>query len=283
MQDIIAAYLFDLKAAGRSPATLASYCHALVELVRFLIAEGIHDFADVTSYQLRAHLASLQSDELKPGTIRLRATCISCFFNWLLQENLVQDNPMLHVRRPKKPNGRREIFTTAELREIFAAVQHTHNPVRNRAMLCLLLDCGLRVSELLALNRRDYDPASRALVVNGKGEKVRVLKLGNYCREALEVHLQSLDGDLWDITAQDLRAILARLGKKARTKANPHKFRHTFACRFLDAGGSIDELQYLLGHSHISTTMIYAAAGQEARALRSHAAHSPADRLFSSS
>lgn len=279
MREIIVDYLFDLKAARRSEATLSSYCQALRDLVRFLWDCDIHDFREVGVLEMRTYLNSLQDAGLKPGTIRLRATILSCFFNWCVQERIIEENPMLHVRRPKNPRQLRKVFSEGELFKIFTAVEHTHDPIRNRAMLYILLDCGLRASELLSLKREQYDAAKGMLTVNGKGKHIRMVMMGQRCKGAFEAHLERVDGSLWGITREDFGAILHRLGQKADTEANPHKWRRTFANRFLDAGGTIEELQYLMGHSDISTTMIYAEAGQQARALRSHAEHSPLDNL----
>ena len=268
------AYLFDLRAAGRSPLTISSYRQHLMDLARFLKGRDAHQ---VSTKDLRAYLVSLSN--LKPGTIRTRSTIISCFFRWLVQEGLIDESPMTHVRRPRNPSQRRGAFSTGELVALFRAVEGTHNPTRNKAMLYLLLDTGLRAAELISLRRDAYNPASSTLTIQGKGGRVRVVRMGTRCREAFEAHLRGVDGHLWDIRGEGFRDMIRHVGEEAGTHAHPHKFRHTFSGRFLDAGGTIDELQYLLGHANISTTMIYAAAGQEARALRSLARHSPVDNL----
>lgn len=277
MFNIITAYLFDLEAAGRSGFTIISYRQHLNDLARFLEGQPI---AQVSVNHLRAYLASLQRAEMKASSIRTRATILSCFFNWCVQEGIIQANPMRRIRRPKRVCQPRPIFNEGELLAILAAAKRSDKATRNKAMLYLLLDTGMRTSELMSLRRRDYDPARSMFSINGKGNKVRMVKMGARCRAALETHLESTDGRLWDISIWGFRDMIHDLGERAGIKANPHKFRHTFANRFLDAGGTIDELQYLLGHSSISTTMIYAAAGQEERALRSQVQHSPVDRLF---
>jgi site-specific recombinase XerD len=279
MQDAITAYLLELEAAGRSPLTIASYRQALNDLSRFLKATRPLNFQRVKVEQLRAYLGALQVARLKPSTIRTRCTIISCFFNWLLEEGIVKENPMLHLRRPKKPHQLRPIFTTDELVEIIQAAGDSRNPIRNRAIIYLLLDCGLRLSELSNLKATDYDARTSTLTINGKGSKVRLVRPGRHCREAFEQHLALTNGCLWGANRGGLRDLIYRLGRKAGVKTYPHKFRHSFANRFLDAGGSLDALQCLLGHTEISTTMIYARAGQQERALRSHAEHSPGDRL----
>jgi integrase/recombinase XerC len=266
-----------LEAAGRSPLTIASYRQTLASLQRYL---GRVNVRRVKAEQLRGYLSSLH--QLKPGTIRTYLCIVSCFFGWLVEEDVIKENPMAHVRRPRKPQQWRPVFSTDELVAILHAAEDTDNPTRNKAIVYLLLDCGLRLSELSGLKPSDYDARSSTLRVNGKGAKVRVVGLGKHSQEALEEHLAQTNGSLWGLQRAGVKALIYRLGHKAGVGAHPHKFRHSFANRFLDAGGSIDELQTLLGHSSIATTMIYASAGQQARALRSHAEHSPGDRLIPS-
>ena len=274
MKDIISAYLLDLEAAGRSPLTIASYRQHLTELAQFFGGKGIRR---LSAKDLRAYLVSLSN--LKPSTIRTRSTIFSCFLAWCVQEGIIKENPMTHVRRPKKASQRREVFSTRELVALFKALDGTHSPARNKAMICLLLDCGLRAAELLSLKRESYNPANATLTVMGKGRKVRVVRIGARCQEAFETHLRGIDGHLWDITGEGFRDMIRQAGEKAGVHANPHKFRHSFSVRFLDDGGGLDSLQVLLGHSDIGTTMIYTQMGQEARALRNLARHSPVDNL----
>lgn len=279
MLDIISTYLFDLEAAGRSGLTIISYRQHLKDLVQFLEFEGVRTFSQVSVNHLRAYLASLQRAGLRAGTIRTRSVIISCFFNWLIEEDILQENPMRRVRRPRKPRQRKEIFSAAELLAIFKAAECTRSPARNKAMLCILLDTGLRADELISLKREHYNPATSTFTIVGKGKRVRVVGLGRQCRQVFESYLQGVDGRVWNIERGGFRDMVRRVGEKAGVKANPHKFRHTFANLFLGAGGSLDSLQIILGHSDISTTMIYAAAGQEERALRSQIQHSPVDGL----
>jgi len=273
MKDLIASYLFELEAAGRSPLTLASYRQVLGALLCFLRCK----IQRVKVEQLRAYLDTQR--HLKAGTVRTHCAIASAFFNWLVAEGVIKENPMKHVRRPKQPHQWRPVFTTDELMDILQAAEHSSNPVRNKAIIYLLLDCGLRLSELSGLKPSDYDARSSTLRVNGKCSKVRIVGLGKHSREAFEEHLAQTNGSLWGVHRAGVKALIYRLGRKANVRANPHKFRHTFSSRFLDAGGSIDELRCLLGHASVMTTMIYAEAQQQERALRSHAEHSPGDRL----
>lgn len=273
MEHLLASYLRELEAAGRSPLTIASYRQVLGALLRFLGCK----VQRVKVEQLRAYLDAQR--HLKPGTVRTHCAIASAFFNWLVEEKVIKENPMKHLRRPKQPHQWRPVFTTDELMDILQAAEHSGNPIRNKAIVYLLLDCGLRLSELSHLKPTDYDARSSTLRVNGKGSKVRIVGLGKHSREAFEEQLAQTNGSLWGIQRAGVKALVYRLGRKANVRAHPHKFRHSFSSRFLDAGGTIDELQCLLGHTSIQTTMIYAEAQQQERALRSHAEHSPGDRL----
>ena len=274
MDQWIASYLSELEAAGRSPYTIASYRQVLGDLLGFLDRRSVRR---VRVEQLRAYLDAQR--HLKPGSVRTHCAIVSCFFHWLVEEGAIRENPMAHVRRPRQPQQWRPIFSTDELLAILHAAEETDNPTRNKAIVYLLLDCGLRLSELSGLKPTDYDARTSTLMVHGKGAKVRLVRLGWHCREAFEEQLAGTNGSLWGIHRAGVRHLIYRLGDKAGVKANPHKFRHTFSSQFLGAGGTLDELQALLGHASIQTTMIYAAAQQQERALRSHAEHSPGDRL----
>jgi site-specific recombinase XerD len=279
MEDQIADYLFDLQAAGRSPATIERYRPVLRGLAVCLRRQRVKKFSRVNASQLRAYLGELQAAGLKPRTIQTMATAVSAFFGWLLLQGIVSDNPMRRLRRPKSPQRRISVLTTDELLRLFDAARRSRNPIRNTAILYILLDCGLRASELLSVKPSDYDPATGCLLVKGKGNKLRMLHMGMRCRQAFESQLALANGNLWGIGRIELHKLIQEMGQRVGVKVYPHMLRHTFANLFLGAGGTLEELQCLMGHSNISTTMIYASAMQEQRALRSHAAHSPGDAL----
>jgi site-specific recombinase XerD len=279
MEDQIADYLLDLEVAGRCPATIERYRPVLRRLAVCLRRQRVKKFSRAKAPHLRACLRELQAAGLKPRTVQTMATVMSGFFEWLVIQGTASDNPMARIRRPKSPQRRVAIFTTEELLRLLEAARRTRDPIRNTAMFYILLDCGLRASELLSVKPSDYDAETGRLIVNGKGSKVRMLHMGIRCRQAFESQLARANGDLWGIGRMELGKLIRNMGQRTGVRAYPHKFRHTFACSFLEAGGTQEELQYLLGHSSLLTTAIYTSATQEQRALRSHAAHSPGDAL----
>ena len=276
---MISNYLTDLRAAGRSPATLESYDQTLHAFCRYLANHRVRGFRNVRADDIRGHLLSLREGGAKPSTVRQRAIILACFFNWLVRQGNLRVSPMQGVTRPKAASSGRKPLAKEEAMAMLAAGYRSRKPVRNVAILYLLLDCGLRASELLNVRSADYSQGAGTLVIRGKGGKQRIVRMGQRCTIAFELNLAERDGDLWGLTRKGLGKLVRRLGAQVGVRTYPHQLRHTFACYFLDAGGNLDELQCLLGHASIVTTMIYASAGQEARALRSHAEHSPGDRL----
>jgi site-specific recombinase XerD len=279
MEDQIADYLLDLEVAGRCAATMERYRPILRRLMGCLRRQRVKKFSRAKPAHLRVCLHELQAAGLKPRTVQTMATVMSGFFEWLVIQGAASENPMARIRRPKSPQRRVTIFTIGELLRLFEAAGQTRDPVRNTAILYVLLDCGLRASELLSVRPSDYDAGTGQLIVKGKGSKVRMLHMGVHCRQAFESQMARANGDLWRIGRMELGKLIREMGQRTGVRAYPHKFRHTFACSFLEAGGTQEELQYLLGHSSLLTTAIYTSATQEQRALRSHAAHSPGDAL----
>jgi integrase/recombinase XerD len=279
MEEQIADYLLDLEVAGRCTATIERYRPILRRLEGCLRRQRVKKFSRAKPAHLRTCLHELQAAGLKPRTVQTMATVMSGLFEWLVLQGAASENPMARIRRPKSPQRRITIFTTGELFRLFEAASQTRDPVRNTAILYVLLDCGLRASELLSVRASDYDASTGRLIVKGKGNKVRMLHMGVRCRKAFESQLARANGNLWGIGRMGLGKLIREMGQHIGARAHPHKFRHTFACSFLEAGGTQEELQYLLGHSSLITTAIYISATQEQRALRSHEAHSPGDAL----
>jgi len=164
---------------------------------------------------------------------------------------------------------------------------------RNHAMVLTLLDCGLRVSELCGVRVQDLDLAHDALNVTGKGARERQVffgqRLGRILRSWLSKRTLSLPGEAffcsrqgYALTRHTVMHLIQKLARQAglsSVRCSPHTLRHTFATEFIRNGGDPFSLQRLLGHSHISTTMIYVhMAGTTLR--EAHAKASPVDRLL---
>lgn len=203
---------------------------------------------------------------------------LSSFFTWFSAEfNLA--NPMKKVTKPKVTRKPVKPFTNTELKKLLEAKQS----VRLKTVQLLLLDTGLRVSELCHLRVEDYDQNNgRLYVKSGKGDKDRIVYLGKRTQKLLWKLTQDKEsGWLFGTKkAPDRNNVLKaikELAKPLNIKAYPHKYRHTFAIHFLRNGGNIKQLQEILGHSDLKTVELYLELAEID--LEQSRSYSPVDNL----
>ena len=283
------------KSKGLAQRTLETYGYALQGIRSFLAPKEASPPIP-TAQGIRGYTTAMLEKGLSRGTIRIRLRAIRAFCNFLEREGIVGKSPFDGVEIPKVPNRFPEIITQEQTRKLLnAARRNTWTGIRNRAMLTMFLDTGLRLSELIALDLGDVDLARLTIRIrSGKGDKERNVYMGRALlrsiRKWIEVrgfHEESTpffltqDGNRLDL--RNVERIIDRIVKRARldgVRITPHILRHTFATHYIKNGGDPFSLQRILGHSDIKTTMIYvnlAGVGlQEA-----HAKASPVDRVLS--
>jgi len=197
------------------------------------------------------------------------------------------------IKPPKLPKQFPYVLNNSQVQALLKAAYHRNfEGIRNYAMILMFLDTGIRRSELINLNLRDIDLASRSLRVIGKGNKERIVYLGRVAAKALREWLskrgfREYDDGTFITRAGDrlklryIDKLMERIAKKAKitgVRCSPHTLRHTFATNYIRNGGDPFSLQQLLGHSDIKTVMIYVHMG--GTALReAHAKFSPVDRM----
>lgn len=195
---------------------------------------------------------------------------ISSFFSWLEEEDYILKSPMRRIHKIKSKTVVKEVITD----ETIEMMRDHCNELRDLAMIDLLYSTGIRVGELVNLDIADVDLEQRECIVYGKGDKERrvyfdakaKIHIQNYLRSrndnnpALFVTLDSPHSRL-KISGVEIR--LRELGRKlGLSKIHPHKFRRTMATRAIDKGMPIEQVQKILGHSQIDTTMQYAIVNQ---------------------
>ncbi len=209
------------------------------------------------------------------------ARVIRCFLNWCLEEEayelVVKPAVVKKIKMPKTQKSVIDIFTTAQLQALFVACQYEYNEhlqVRARAILSVLIDTGIRASELctLTLEHTHLDPGDAFVKVLGKGRKEREVGLGTLSRQALEDYIIRYRGQAGPqepvfigrysepLTPDGLEQIITRLGSFAEisgVRCSPHTFRHSFAVSYLLAGGDLYKLSLLMGHEKTEVTEIY--------------------------
>ncbi|PQV65279.1 Site-specific recombinase XerD [Abditibacterium utsteinense] len=244
---------------------------------------------------------------MKPVTMVGYYRTLHAFFNWMVEEEIVTVSLMARVKAPiyrpevKQPVSR-EVITL-----LLEAAKRSQSPERNEAILLVLLDTGVRASELCGIKMKDVDLAQRTLRILGKGQKYRTCYLGRATTKALMKHLRTRaasasatssatpacvaapDDALFvgaanayggPLTKSGLFQLLKRLAKAAGVPTcGPHALRRTFAVEFLRASnGNVFTVQHLLGHTDLTQTKLYCAIS-EADTENQHRQFSPADRL----
>lgn len=280
----ISGYTLHAQARRLSPHTLADYANTFRKLLKHA---GDLPVSSLTPPILRAFLTS---QPVSAKTCLNYHVGLSALFNWLLLENLITSNPMRQVQRPKPNHRAIDPLTETDLRALYATASKTYQPDRTRALICLLLDTGLRASELCDSRILDLDTKNRRLKVTGKGSKERILPLSPRTTSTLWKYLTTRPDDPPDrplittyqnqpLTRDRLLKFLISLGNRAGVpNVHPHRFRHTFAILYLRNGGDPFTLQLLLGHSDMATVRIYLTLAQSDLDAR-HRLASPVDRL----
>jgi len=245
---------------------------------------SLDELRAVTHLTIRSYLAFLQRQEFSRRTIARKLSCLRSFFKYLVLSDLVASNPVAGVHTPKLER-RLPVFLDEEEIGGLLSQPDTGTPLglRDRALLELLYATGLRVSELVGLNRGDIDYSEGWVIVWGKGRKERAVPVGSEALQALahylrdgwpvlrsrapsgeqsvpEAHqplfLNKLGGRLSD---RSVRRLLDRYIRQLALsrQISPHKIRHTFATHMLNHGADLRAVQEMLGHASLSTTQIY--------------------------
>ncbi len=225
----------------------------------------------ITTEDMRGYLSDYQKiNDCSKVTVDNVRRNISSFFSWLEEENYILKSPMKRIHKIKTNQQVKEIITDEDIERL----RDKCNCDRDLAMIDLLYSTGIRVGELVNLNVKDIDFEARECVVFGKGGKERRV----YFDAKAKLHLQkyiknrtdenealfvTLDAPYNRLKISGVEIRMRTLGRSVNlTKVHPHKFRRTMATRAIDKGMPIEQVQKILGHSQIDTTMQYAMVNQ---------------------
>ena len=248
---------FLLACAGRglSVHTIADYSNTFR---KFLLHVGDVPIDGIVNAQVSVFLAAQPVQNKTKLNYHIG---LSALWTWAEREGYVHKHILHQVDRPKPRHIAVQPFTEAEVRALLQAV--LYSPVRNRALILLLLDTGARASEICNLKRTDIDLVKKQIKVLGKNDKERYLPFSARTGSTLFSYLATHDADPFDFNRNVLSQYLRRLGKRAGvTHTHPHRFRHTFAITFLRNGGDPYSLQEILGHSTMDMVKKYLAIAQ---------------------
>lgn len=254
--------------------SVISYNRDIIHYVDYLEREfEITDVKDIKREHIINYLSSLYDQNMKPRTIARRIAAIRNFHKFLFLNEYVNVNVSSFVELPKLDKELPEVLSVQEVNEIIDSVE-VNDPIslRNKTIFELLYSTGLRVSELVNLNIDDVHLAMGVIRCRGKGNKERILPVGevahslldqylNQARKALNKHYDnqtlflSIHGKRLD--RQRVWQIVKNYASMIGLKVTPHTFRHSYATHMLENQADIRYIQEMLGHSSLSTTQIY--------------------------
>jgi len=257
---------------GLSKATVQAYRSDLARLGTDLESRKV-DLCAASPADLSQHLRELRRRELSPRSIRRALASVRGFFGHLVELGERSDNPAVNLTAPKMWRTLPRVLTPGEVESLLDAPKlDTAGGIRDRAMLELLYATGLRVSELVGLKLPQLRLDVGFLVAYGKGDKERIVPVGEQAEERLTTYLSDVRSGLLrgrhdsvfvnlrgaGMTRQGFWKILRAYGVSVGIeKLSPHVLRHSFATHLLEHGADLRAVQMMLGHSDISTTQIY--------------------------
>jgi integrase/recombinase XerD len=224
---------------------------------------------------LRRYLDHLNAAGLSPRSVARHVATLRSFYAFLLREGLVQDDPSEHLRAPRQWQTIPKFLNVEDIEKLIEAPDgNKPTGLRDRAMLELLYATGLRVSELCKLGKSDLDTSMGYLRTTGKGNKQRLVPVGDAALRAVAAYLAGARDALLKgrpsrylfvtarggcLTRQAFWHLLAGYGRKSGIfrGLTPHVIRHSFATHLLEGGADLRSVQAMLGHADISTTQIY--------------------------
>jgi len=272
-------YERSLRRRGRSEQTLALYRRAYVNFWTWAAARGLSDPTEVTRDVVN-EWTSHELDRLAPTSVLMAWRSLRAFFGWYEHET-GRPNPFAGADRPREPDAEVPVLADEDIRRLLAACEgRDFAALRDRAVVLVLVDTGLRLGELVGLRVEDWDRRADVLYVSGKTGP-RAVALSPGVGEALARYVRARNRrpdaerwpDLWlgrfrPLTGSGVAQLLARRCKAAGLpRINPHRFRHTWAHNFRAAGGSEGDLLYLAGWRSAEMARRYgrSAAGERAR------------------
>ncbi len=266
-EDLLQMFLSSKRVEGCSEKTLRYYETSIHRMFGEVDAHVTH----MTTDALRNYLSEYQQrTQCSKGNIDNIRRILSSFFAWLEDENYILKSPVRRIHKIRSSKTVKETYTD----EALETMRDECGSVRDLAMIDLLASTGMRVGELVRLNKEDIDFENRECVVFGKGSKERPVYFDARTKLHLKNYLDSREDDnpalfvsmlnphkRLEISGVELR--LRKLGRRLGiAKVHPHKFRRTLATRAIDKGMPIEQVQCLLGHAKIDTTMQYAMVNQ---------------------
>jgi tyrosine recombinase XerC len=254
--------------SGYSKHTLTAYKKDIESFLKFLEEVSIEKVDLIGEKTIRRFLIHLGNKDYSRNSISRKLSSLRGFFDFLLQNNLIRLNPISNISNPKKS---RKLPKYLEQKDLIGVLDYLKKDKENLlawAILELLYGCGLRVSELCSLSYEDVDLANSTIKILGKGQKHRIVPIGDPAKEAIREIFKNKPtnskflfqtekgGKIYPkLVYRIVKNFLSDITEDG--KIYPHVLRHSFATHMLKRGADLKSIKELLGHENLSTTQIY--------------------------
>ena len=279
MHAAIQAFLNYLRIERNASAlTIKSYADDLSHVIEFLQEQtgSVPEPQHIEVGILRSYVAWLHECGYARTTVARRLACLRSFFRYCNREGICETNPAKPLRTPRSGRKLPHFLTTDQVGALLIApLANSDAGLRDRAILETMYSAGLRVSEVVGIDLKDWDRSAGILRVLGKGRKERISPVGSYASKALDRWVEVRAPDAKAAEKQRAAMFLTRFGRRLTTRSigrmlethiltagltqqtTPHTLRHSFATHLLDGGADLRSVQELLGHKSLTTTQIY--------------------------
>ena len=258
--------------------TLDAYSRDVAEFMAFEGIRGNSDILAVTGTEVVAFLHNLKAEGKSASTVNRKLASIRSFFNYLIKEGLIHDNPTFNIKSPKIERKSVDYLESDEIEKLLSAPDQSYKGLRDRAIMEVLYATGMRVTEVIQSDVIDINLRMGFITCDGDMSKARIIPLGKPARKALEEYLEggrpALVRDNLEeealfvnvfgkrITRQGVWKMIQEYAKVAgiEKKLTPNTIRNSFAVHMLQNGADLKSLQEMMGHDGISATQIYLSA-----------------------
>ena len=254
---------------GLSQNTVEAYYRDLYLFCAFLEEHGVVEFEKIARTHLNLYIKFLRENGIVATSVTRKIASLRGWFAWLCENGYMNANPTIGLKQPKLMKKLPKVLTLAEIETVLMSEM----TILEKALFELLYAAGLRVSELANLLINNLDLNTGYVRCSGKGDKERLVPIGQKAKAAIEAYLKERDFILRKnnitskalflnekgrkISRQFVYCFIKKMGSLVNKQISPHTIRHSFATHLLENGADLRVVQELLGHSDVSTTQLY--------------------------
>lgn len=253
---------YEKQVRALSPRTCEEYEKELRAFAAWARPQGLR-WSTISKHDIDAHVCELHERKLMPRTIRRRITAIRSFYRWMRNEGYLETNPAQYCQSPKPAYRLPQSANVDDIDKYLQSPAMNVVDATTHCAVAIMLETGMRLSELLNLHTEDFTKSNHSIRITGKGNKERIVYYSQRTANALNTYKRDAHGAIFaGITDVAMRFAIYRYCGQYAKRIHPHMLRHTFAMTMLNNGMDIKTLAQLLGHASTTATEIYARATQ---------------------